>query len=49
MKNLDNFINEAIKRGRKNKPTIDLKHFDTIVKNLRMDNKNYIGEQYNLN
>ena len=43
MKSINNFINEAITRGRKNKPTVDLKHFDTIVKNLRMDNKNYIG------
>ena len=43
MKNIDKFINEAVKRGKKNKPTVDLKHFDTILKNLRFDNKDYIG------
>lgn len=43
MKNLNNFINEAITRGRKNKPTINLENFDTIVKNLRKDDKNYVG------
>ena len=41
MKNIYNFINEAIARGRKNK--IDLKNFDTILKNLRKDSKDYIG------
>ena len=43
MKKLNNFINEAITRGRRNKPTINLEHFDTIVKNLRKDDKNYVG------
>jgi hypothetical protein len=43
MKNLDNFINEAIKRGKKNKSTVDLKNFDIILKNLRKDSKDYIG------
>ena len=41
MKNIYNFINEAVARSRKNK--IDLKNFDTILKNLRKDSKDYIG------
>lgn len=44
MKNIEIFINEAIRRGRKkHNPLIDPKHFDTILENLRKDDENYIG------
>lgn len=43
MKSITNFLTEAVRVGKKSKPTIDIKNFNTILKNLRKDNRNYIG------
>ena len=43
MKSITNFLTEAVRIGKAGKPTIDIKNFDTILKNLRKDNENYIG------
>lgn len=42
MKNINEFINEAVRRS-SGKQLIDLDKFDTILDNLRKDNKNYVG------